>query len=637
MIYFSVILIFIFAFLPQLLFSQEIHKLETIIISAEKVTVPASLTQGSVNVITSEEIELRHLDYAKDALGTLPGLNLTRSGGKGALTGLFIRGMNSEHTLVLLDGMELNDPTSSNRSFDFGHFLLENVERIEILKGAQSLSYGSDAIAGVVNIVTKTGKGKPTFSLTSSAASHSTFRESGSLSGGTEKINYFLSFTREDSKGISSADKRFGNDEKDSYRNSTLFSKIQVKPNENIGIHFLLNHINSYKELDYGAGPKGDDPNYDSRLKNLVLKGSLDIKLFDGKWTQKLSYGVNDMYRNYENDPDPVRTFWSRYSYEGAIEKIEWQNNMVIRSDNEIVFGIEYERENAKYESLSSWGKDIMPKKSTHTISLYVQDRFDIKDRVQGIIGIRTDDHSRFGTETTFRIAPSLSISETRTRLKGSYSTGFKAPTVYQLFAPADPFMGPVGNKDLKPEKTKSYEIGLEQMFFKDRMSLGVTYFENYVKDLIIFDYDPVLWVYYGFKNVGKAETKGFEFTLSGTLTESLNFTLGYTLCHARDKEADEPLPRRPKHKFDAAFQYRVLDRASFGLECQYIGERYNNTGRGRKMGGYTVFGGSVDYRINKNLLVFGRVENMFDKHYYEVWGYGTEGRVLKGGIKLTF
>ncbi|MDW8002851.1 MAG: TonB-dependent receptor [Deltaproteobacteria bacterium] len=617
--------------------SQEIEELEPIVVSAERVKVLTTEPYGSVSILTREEIESRHFGYAKDALSTIPGLSLTRSGGRGALTTLFLRGMNSEHTLVLIDGMEVNDPTSASRTFDFGHFFLENVERIEVLKGAQSLSYGSDAIAGVVNIVTRTGKGKPAFSLTSTVESHSTFRESASFSGGKDILSYFFSVVREDSKGISSADKRFGNRERDGYKNSTLFSKVQIRPKENLNIEFLLNHVNSHKELDIRPGPQGDDPNYDSTVKNLLLKGGLDFKLPGGRWIQRLFYGINDVYRRYENDPDPKRRSWSRYTYDGALEKIDWQNNVQISLDNEIVFGLEYERERAKFNSVHSWGKEGMPKKGTHTISVYLQDKFELGGGIQGIAGIRLDDHSRFGTETTFRIAPSLMLAKTRTRLKASYSTGFKAPTVYQLFAPADPIYGPIGNRELKPERSRSYEVGLEQHFFKDTVLLTATYFENYVKDMIIFDYNPVTWMYYGYKNIGKAETSGFEFTLVAKPTQSLGFTFGYTFCNARDKDTDEPLPRRPKHKFDANVNYRYLEKATFGLECQYVGERYNNRGRGRKMGGYTIFGGSLDYRMHKNFSLFGRIDNIFDKHYYEVWGYGTEGRVFKGGIRLTF
>lgn len=618
-------------------FSEEAERLEKIVLQAERVRIELPDAYGSYEVVNREEIETKNLSYAEDALREVPGLSVTRSGGRGALTGLFLRGTNTEHTLFLIDGMEMNDPSSSSRGYNFAHFLLDNVERIEILKGPQSILYGSDAIGGVVNIVTKTGKGKPEIRGDFSVGSFSTFKESASISGGTEKVSYIFSLVREDSKGISSADERLGNDERDGYRNTTGFSKIRLDLSKNLSFNVLFNFIDAHKDLDWGGGRGGDDPNYYEKFRNLILKTGFDISSLDGKWDQKIFFGTNDVSRKYVNKPDARRKSWSRNTYDGTLQKIDWQNNLYLIRNHDLALGVEYERETSDFESLSSYGDSFLPKKSTNTISFYAQDRMKIGETFSMVLGVRTDHHSRFGDETTYRISPRIDIPRVRTALKASFSTGFKAPTLYQLYAPPDPFLGPIGNPNLKPEKVKSYEFGVEKRFFEDRFLLSGVYFHNDLKDLIIFDYDPVTWTYYGYKNIGKALTEGFEFSVSGAILDNFNVYLGYTLCHARDKELDEPLPRRPKQKFDASFEYSFPKKGSVVLDTQYVGPRYNSRGRVRRMGGYTVFNLSANYKINQNFTIYGRVDNLFDKHYYEVWGYGTEGRAIKGGIRLLF
>ena len=263
---------------------------------------------------------------------------------------------------------------------------------------------------------------------------------------------------------------------------------------ENLNIDFLLRYINAKSELDtwvFGVGVV-DDPNYFQKSEQVLLKTQAELSLFDKSWNQKLGLAVNDHDRYYKNPKDPEHPFdFERGSYYGELMKLDWQHHLKLHKTNFLTFGFEFEREEGKsrYYSESIWGHDksVFTKKTANIKGYYVQDEVKLLDRLFGTIGIRIDDHSRFGTETTYRIAPAYLIKETDTKIRGTIGTGFKAPSLYQLFAPAT-LWGPIGNKNLKPEKSKGWDVGVEQSLFGGKVVLGATVFRNDFKDLIQFE-----------------------------------------------------------------------------------------------------------------------------------------------------
>jgi len=353
-----------------------------------------------------------------------------------------------------------------------------------------------------------------------------------------------------------------------------------------------------------------------------------------------LGLALNDHNRDIKNKKDSQHPFdYEKGRYDGQLLKFDWQHHLQLHKTNALTFGLEYEREEGKskyyWESLWGPGQSIFPKKTANIKGYYIQDEIKLWDRLFATLGIRIDDHSRFGSETTYRVAPAYLIKETDTKIKGTFGTGFKAPTLYQLFAPAT-LWGPIGNKDLKPEKSKGWDFGVEQNFFKNRVTLGATYFRNDFKDLIQFDWGQ------GYINIAKAKTEGVELFASAKPIDDLTLRINYTYTDTEDKTTGEALIRRPKNKIGFDINYHFLNNGNVNLGVIYVGKRDDldfsiSPSRRVKLDQYTLVNLAVSYDITKNFQLFGRVENLLDKEYEEVKGFGTPGLSFFGGMKLSF
>jgi vitamin B12 transporter len=301
---------------------------------------------------------------------------------------------------------------------------------------------------------------------------------------------------------------------------------------------------------------------------------------------------------------------------------------------NSFVLGLEHEREEgeSEYTWESAWGpgESLFPKQSSSTAALYVQDSIRLWQQLFITLGCRYDIHKTFGGVFTFRIAPAL-ILKTGTKIKATYGTGFKTPSLYQQFAPATAW-GPVGNEALNPEKSKGWDAGIEQYLMGDRLIFGLTYFHNDFEDLIMYDWSQ------GYININRAITRGLECML--TLEESDNFSvrLGYTYCFTQDGDSGEKLLRRPEHKGSLSINYRLSKRLHSHLDVYAVGERidiYPYPDR-TVVPGYTLVNTHFSYQLSKILLIFAKIQNLLDAEYEVVKGYGTPGRSLYLGFKLN-
>ncbi len=633
------ILIFL---IPVSLFSQEKEViLEPVVVTATRVETPIREIASSITVISTEEIERKQKITVSEVLRGVPGLDVVQTGGVGKVTSISIRGANPEHTLVMIDGVEINDPITIGRIYDFAHLTVDNIEHIEVLRGPQSTLYGSDAIGGVINIITKKGEGKPRFFISAEGGSFTTFREAGGLSGGNNWINYSLGVSRTDTDGISAASKRNGNYEKDGYKNTSVSTMLGFNPMEEVNLNFIFRYTNAKSEIDtwvYGIGVL-DDPNYFQRFEHSFFKAQANLSLFDKIWDQKISLSTNNHERYHKNPKDAQFPFdFERATYYGKLDKLDWQHHFRFHPFNSFTLGFEFEEEKgrSKYYSESIWGpsQSIFPEKTANTKGFYFQDELKLWDALFGTIGIRIDDHSRFGTETTYRIAPAYIIKETGTKIKGTFGTGFKAPSLYQLFAPPT-LWGPIGNKNLNPEKSKGWDFGIEQDLFKERLFLGATLFRNDFKDLIQFD------TLRGYINVSKAKTEGIEFSANIKPIEDLNIKMNYTRMDTENKITKQDLLRKPKNKLSLDINYDFFKKGNINLGIIYVGKRKDmdptTFTRRVKLDGYTVVNLATSFKLNDNLQIFGRIENLFDKDYEEVKGYGTPGISIFGGLKLNF
>jgi vitamin B12 transporter len=620
---------------PFTAFATDLTTLEPVVVTATKLNTPTREVASSITVITAEEIEEKQQNTVLEALREVPAVDVVQSGGPGQQTSVFIRGANSEHTLVLIDGIEINDPSSPNRAFDFANLTTDNIERIEIVRGPESTLYGSDALGGVINIITKRGKGKPRLTVSAEGGAYNTSQEKIGLSGGNNLVNYSLFASYLNTDGFSSAGQEYGNDERDGSENFTASARIGLTPTDNFDFDFILRFTDTETDLDAFNGPGGDDPNYKSDNQVLAFRTEARLLLFNELWEQKLALSLTDYDRDTRDDKDALHpTDAVRSSFKGNLYKIDWQNNLYLHKTNTLTFGIEYEEEESDVKDFQDHVWLVAPTtkefdKKADTTGYYLQDHIKLWDSFFTTLGIRHDDHQEFGSRTTYRIASTYVFKQTGTKMRATWGTGFKAPSLAQLYDPS------AGNLNLNPEKSKGWDVGIEQPFGDDKASFSLAYFENDFEDLIITDYSTWPATY---KNTNKAKTKGVEMTFTCHPLQDLLLNLTYTYTDTEDEVTGAELLRRPRNKFSANVNYNFLDRGNVNLNILYVGKREDWIGSAiDELADYTVVNLAASYKLTDTFRLFGQVDNLFDEDYEEVWGYGTTGIAGYVGASLTF
>jgi len=614
---------------------QPVEDVGDIVVSATKLETPSREVGSSLSVITREQLQRRQTRTVADALKTVQGLHVVETAGPGQTTSVFMRGAKSEHTLVLIDGVEMNDPISPGRAFDFADLTTENIERIEVLRGPQSTLYGSDAMGGVINIITKKGKGKPGGFVSAEAGSFSTFRERAHASGSYKWLDYSLGFSRLDTDGISAAEEGAGNDEEDGYGNTSISAKLGITPTEMFNVDTMVRYTDALVELDNFGGVGGDDPNHESDQEELFLRTEAELSLFDELWEQELGFSLTDYDRDVRNDTDLAHpNSLSQSSFDGRIVQFDWQHNLYLHETNTLTLGLETEEERGESDffSQSSFGttSTSFAEETARTNSAYIQDQIRLWDSFFTTVGARLDDHEDFGSETTYRVAPAYVFKETGTKIKGSYGTGFKAPTLYQLFSQ-------YGNSNLDAEESTGWDAGVEQSLFEEKLTLGATYFSNEFDDLIDFNTGTS-----SFRNVAEAETDGIELSADYRPIEKLTTGLTYTYTDTEDESTGEELLRRADNKVTFDIGYDVLENWQVNLQIVYVGERddmdFSTWPASRvELDDYALVNLASSYQVTEHTELFGRIENLFDEDYQEVKGFGTPGIGAYGGVKVSF
>lgn len=600
--------------IPNFAFAQEkgtALELEKIVVTATKTEEALGQIGTSVSVITQEEIENRGARLVFDVLRDVPGLDVIQTGKLGGNTSVFLRGANSEHTLVMIDGVEINDPISPARSFDFAHLTTDNIERVEVIRGPQSTLYGSDAIGGVVNIITRKGRGKPKFHILAEGGRYETYHQSIGLSGSNQRTNYSFWVSRIDSDGISKAS---GGKEEDGYQNTTLSANFGLNVLNDSELTFITRYTNAKADIDDAS--YDDDPNYTTQNNTFLSKVQLKQPLNEW-WEQRIALSLLDVERKYRDEPDALDSGSYYDHFDGENRKFEWQHNFVIGKNNSPTIGFEYEEEQGSSETFD--------KKSVDNKGLYLQNQFEFWDSLFITASIRRDRHEKFGSDTNYKLSGNYIIKPTLTKLKGNWGTGFKAPSLFQLYSS-------YGDENLAPEENESYDLGFEQSLLQDKLSINCTYFHNKFDQMIEYDFST--WEY---QNIGRAKTEGTEVGLSFSPLSNLKIRANFTRTDTKNKSTGKKLIRRPRNKYNLKLNYQPTEKVNTTLMLNYFGSRWDNTNNTRKMKGYTKVDLTASYQINKDVQIFGRIENLFDRIYEEVLGYATPGISLYAGSKITF
>lgn len=579
---------------------------------------PLAQLGQSVTVITAADIANKGWRSLPEALRTVPGVYITQAGAPGSTTTISIRGSRTRHVLVLVNGIRAGDPSTIERAAFVPGIDLANVERIEIVRGAVSGLYGSDAVAGVVNVITKDATEGTTVSLFAEGGSYSTYRVGAELSGRTGIVSYAVNATYLDSEGYSSAAEWYeGNTENDAFNTLNVSARLGLQPTETTAFDVFAQYNESEDEYDAGAADNGDsDVNVattDSLLAGLEARFGAD----DAKWKQKVAAQYSVFDREF------VST-WGENTFEGKNWEVEWRNDVALCESHTLTAGLGYRDETSETD-----GRD---KASAFTQGVFIQDKA-IYGAFSGVANVRYDDHQEFGEAITYLVAPSYVVEKTGTRLKGSYGTGYKAPALYQLYAPAAEW-GPVGNADLDPEESTTWDVGFEQVVIEDLLSAGLTYFSSEVEDQIEF--------LTGYENVSEVDSSGVEAFVSVTPCDCLSIDATYTYTDAEDKETGKQLVRVPEDRATLGINYAIADRGNVSATATYVSDRsdlfydaamFSNVEV--EIDDYIVVDLSASCDVTEKVTVFGRVENVFDEEYEEVYGYGTAGLSGYGGVRV--
>ncbi len=608
-------------------------------VSATGIATPLSQIASSVTVITAEEIARTQRRTLPDVLNNVPGLNVVQTGGPGGQTAIFMRGTNSNHVKVLLDGIDMGDVSAPNGAVDLAHMATGDIERIEVLRGPQGGLYGANAIGGVISIVTKKGEGPAKATATLEGGALGTFNQSAAVSGAKDRFDYAFSVAHLRSSHVDVTPTYVlpagQSANPNSYDNMTYSTRLGAKITDDLRVNLIGRYVDirlKYSNDDpttFPSAPYATRSDYDN--KAFFGRAEAVYAALNGRFINTVGVNVADNSRtNKDPNANPATT------NDGTRTAVNWRGEIAVAKGHTLLLGAERSEERANTQTYGMFGGAPLSYSAKNgNIAGYAEMQSQFAERFFIVGNIRVDDDDKFGSHTTWRIAPAFVMPGSETKLKGSYGTAFKAPTLYELYGVGD--FNYVGNPNLKPETSKGWEVGFEQPLFGDRLRFGVTYFRNDIKDLINNVFAPVNT----YVNVGKAKTEGYEAFIDVKATDRLRFHADYTRTDATNVIANTELLRRPKHKANFSASYQATEALGLSASVLYVGpwmdfDRQGLWTTARDFQGYTVVNIAANYAVNKQVTVFGRVDNLFDKRYEVPVGWKAPGVGVFGGIKVS-
>ncbi len=606
-----------------------------LVVTADRFPTDPNKVTSSYTVVMQEEMQRRQLRTAGEVLKTVPGVSVQQSGGPGTQTSVFIRGSNSNHVLVLIDGITANDPSSANGAADFANFLTENLDRIEIVRGPMSTMYGSQAIGGVVSMVTKAGKG-PMNGAAFTELGTRLWSNSGAFVRGSEgRFNYNLSFAGTFSPNDTPVPARFtppgGYVDIDPYRNITVASRLGFEINDNTQFNWYTRYIDSKLNYDQiGA----EDPNANGYSSQFYTRGELEGSYFDGRWKPVIGVNYSTITRHDMDYPSVqnLTPFNTDSWFNGRRLQADFKNLVTVTDWVDVIAGVDYDRQWAYTNTVGSFTPYTQGWGAMTQTGLYGQLRLNPFEGFNLNVGGRSDFNDTFGTVGTWRAGASYLWAPTDTKFKGSYGTAFKAPSLFELYGPGA-FCG--GNRNLQPEYSRGYEFGVEQGIFDRKVKAGITYFFNTYSNLIQCP-PPFL----ALQNVANAQSEGFEATVQVSPVKWFDFYFDYTHTFARNVDTNVVLVRRPQDVFNIRAEVRPWTDTLFGIGILQVSNRTDfnaTTGVIMNPSPYTLVRITAQYDVVKNVQLFARAENVLNRVYEEPEGFQAPYFQAFFGIKAKF
>ncbi len=638
-----------------------------VVVTANRLDTPVSQVTDSMTVITAQDIEKKQSSTALDAIQEVPGLEVAQTGNPGEVASIYIRGNNPEDTLVLLDGIPLNDPIGAAFSYDYLDGLsLEGIQQIEVVRGPQSTLWGSNAIGGVINIIPQSGPAPLGGSALVEGGSYGTSREVVSAQGG-DNGGYFnfdashyntAGFPALSVKGLDAADAAFEPSTAGSVNNGDdtntaslrLGSDLASNLEEKVFLRYSQSNtsLDAYNTVLFDGGLATasyltDDPDYFALQKQFMADSRTDWKLLDGSWEQSLNLAFFDDNRLYNAVTNAYNNYSETGNFDGQTAQAIWQNDLHLLKEESVVLGVQGQDEWAASNDTSAdpiYGPftDASPATMVQVLSGFAESLTSLEDRLFFNLGGRWEDNSQFGTHSTYQAGLAYWVPGLDTKWTANYGTGFLAPNLYQLYDPN------YGNPQLQPETSLGYDFGFEQPIGGEKfLKIGADYFDSDITHLIQFGST-------NYQNIGKARTYGVEATLAFDGIPNLSVRGNYTYTCAWDLTDNVPLIRRPQNKAGGDLDYQ-LDKVGLGASLIYVGDSLDddfgnnlvNAATGETattvvtLPSYFLVNLRVSYQVNSQVKLFARVDNLFNQWYEEVYGYSAPGLSAYGGTQVSF
>ncbi|MFT3977035.1 MAG: TonB-dependent receptor [Sphingomonas bacterium] len=614
---------------------------EPVIVTATRTPTPIDRVSASVTVLDKAAIDAAQDMDVTGLLLRTPGISISRNGGYGTDTTLRLRGAEGDQAVIVLDGVKLTDPAATDGSFNMGNLLTGDAARIEVLRGPQSTLWGSQAIGGVVNIVTAlpTRPIEGTFDI--EAGSRNTVDARAGLGGRSGPVTWRLAGETFTTDGISAFDRSFGGRERDGYTSRSASGRVEVALADDVSLDLRGFYSSGRTQLDgFDANfALADTPEYSTNRQWLGYAG-LNAGLFDGRLKNRIGFSYTNTARdNY--DPrlaGDTTTFHSN----GSMRRVEYEGTLGIADGWNAIFGIEHEW--SRFNSISPQYQTDPSMGEASLTDEYLQLNGTLLAGLTVTGGVRHNDYTSYGGRFLFSGGAAWKLP-TGTVLRASYGEGFKAPSLYQLYSQ-------YGNPALKPTEAKGWEAGVEQHLLGDRVTVGGSYFERRTRQQIVFyscygttpGVDPMCdsHVLAGgyYQNVTRAFAKGVELTGALRPTDRLTIDGNYSWTRAISLSAPNAgkwLPRRPREEGNAAITYRWPLDISTGVALRWAGSSFDDAANRTRLAGYTLLDLRVEVPVASSLTLFARAENVTDEHYETVYRYGTLGRSIYAGLRGRF
>ncbi len=580
---------------------------EEVVVTATRTDQPRHQLTKSVSFVTGEMIERQRTDATLEVLRTVPGVFIRRSGAAGRTTSAIIRGSSDDQVLVFIDGAEASSPTLG--SFNFANLPADFIERIEVLRGSSSTLYGSKAIGGVINITTKRGTGPARTSYLQEFGTLRTFRETLATQGEAGRLGYHLGVNRLDSRGLSTGD---------DVEQTHVAATSNVELLEQLQWDVALNFGDSHVGIDDGAFRP--DPNRFIEREHLVLSTTLTGRPIEA-WEQELRLTLNDddVLDIDLGNPGTTQAF-ARSRINSTRYGVDWLHRLHLAPIGLTTLGAEIRDEEAEVSSFS---------KTAFIWAGFLQHQLDPTEHLTLIGGVRQTHHNFFGHETTAEGSASYRIPATGTRLRSSYSQGYRAPDLNDLFFPN------FGNVNLLPETSDTIEFGVGQAWCDGRFDAELTAFRTEVEQLI--QAVRVTPTTTQAQNISQAQMEGVELEGRAELRPDLHLSTHWTYTDAFEEPSGEELTRTPRYVAGVGLDYDFLSRWQLHLEALQVGHTEESvaTNRRQRVKHYLVVDGALTFRATDHFQLYGRVENLLDEKYHEVLGFQTPGTLFFIGGKV--